>query len=378
MAEMFKDHTFAMHAIAGSASVALSTVLTYPLDTLKVLTQVGSSPNKQLRTPQVLQRVKTLSGSSGLYNGVNWLMLGRTFGLGARFGIYEILTAYYKDGREDNYVHVSEALLAGMAAGAGESIVISPFELVKLRAQVASAARTSTVSSVIEKGTVSPLVSKLLPCYSPDLRALNNTVGLLSTLTSKHPNMVDALKEYPWMMSGSGKPPPVSDVRRPSQIISLEGWSSLWRNLRAGMVRDSIFGGIFFSSWQFFHRAMLDWKAAGMTPPPRSDEEIGPLSPIAITVAAGFSGSLAAAASHCFDTARSRSQCTILPKYVTMERVLLKWNRPGKRFERLTGIHPSDRNLLFRGLWLRMACSGIASFVLVGSYFFAISNLVIE
>jgi hypothetical protein len=47
---------------------------------------------------------------------------------------------------------------------------------------------------------------------------------------------------------------------------------------------------------------------------PRSDEEIGPLSALAVSLAAGFSGSVAAAASHCFDTAKSRSQCVVLPK----------------------------------------------------------------
>lgn len=46
----------------------------------------------------------------------------------------------------------------------------------------------------------------------------------------------------------------------------------------------------------------------------RSDDEIGPLSPWAVSLAAGVSGSVAAAASHCFDTAKSRSQCIVLPK----------------------------------------------------------------
>lgn len=32
----------------------------------------------------------------GLYNGVGWLVYGRTLGLGARFGVYEILTAFCK------------------------------------------------------------------------------------------------------------------------------------------------------------------------------------------------------------------------------------------------------------------------------------------
>ena len=45
-----------------------------------------------------------------------------------------------------------------------------------------------------------------------------------------------------------------------------------------------------------------------------SEEEVGPLSPVAISIAAGFSGAIAAAASHSFDTARTRAQCVILPK----------------------------------------------------------------
>ncbi|CAL5434427.1 unnamed protein product [Camellia sinensis] len=376
MEELMKNQMFATHAVAAAGSVTLGTALTYPLDTIKVLIQVGSVSNKQLTTAQVLDRVKTLSGNAGLYSGFGWLMLGRILGASARFGTYEILTAFYKDGREDSYVHVSEAFMAGIAAGAVESVVSSPFELIKLRAQVNSASRIPSSDTVTARTAVSPLLARLLPGYSPDMRTLNHSVGLLSTLTSKHPNIIGGLKEYPWMMTGSGRPPSVCDVRRPLDIISLEGWGALWRGLRSGVVRDSIFGGIFFSSWQFLHRAMLDWKAVDMDPSPRSDEEIGPLSPLAVSLAAGFSGSVAAAASHCFDTAKSRSQCIVLPKYISMERRLLKWRLPGKRFERLTGIHPADRNILFRGIGLRMARSGIASFVIVGGYFLGINHLV--
>lgn len=372
-----KNQIFA-HAIAAVGSLTLGTAITHPIDTVKVLVQVGSGSSKQLTAAQVLDRVQTLSGNSGLYSGFGWLALGRIFGVGARFGTYEMLTAFYKDGREDDHVYVSEALIAGIAAGALESVISSPFEFIKIRAQVASASRISRSTPVIQKSDISPSVARLLRGYSPDMRALNHYVGLLSTLPTKCPNMIGALKEYPWMMTGSGRPPSVSNVKMPSDIVSLEGWGALWRGLRSGLVRDSIFGGIFFSSWQFLHRAMLDWKAIGMDPPPRSDEEIGPLSPLSASLAAGFSGSFAAAASHCFDTAKSRSQCIVLPKYISMERLLLKWTLPGKRFERYTGIHPSDRNILFRGIWLRMARSGITSFVLVGGYFFAIDNLVLR
>jgi hypothetical protein len=180
------------------------------------------------------------------------------------------------DGREYSYVYVSEALMAGMVAGALESLVCSPFELIKLRAQVTSASRVPRSTPVTENRAVAPIIAKLLPGHTPDKKALNHFVTLLSTLTSKHPNLAGALLEYPWMMTGSGKAPSVCDVRKPSSIISLEGWGALWnwREIRSGLVRDSIFGGVFFSGWQFMHDVMLNWKAVGMDPIPRFEKNI--------------------------------------------------------------------------------------------------------
>ncbi|OVA11875.1 Mitochondrial substrate/solute carrier [Macleaya cordata] len=376
MEELLKNHLFATHAIAAAGSVTLGTALTHPLDTLKTLIQVGTDPSKKLVVAQVLDRVRSLSGNLGLYSGFGWSTLGRISGLGARFGVYELLTAFYKDGREENYVYVSEALLAGIAAGSFEAFTSTPFELLKARAQVTSASCLPKSTSIATKQTATPAIARLLRGYTPDKKAWDLTVGLLSTLSSKHPNMVGALKEYPWMMTGSGKPPLAYEVKSSRDIISLEGWGGLWRSLRSGIVRDGIFGGVFFSTWQFLHIAMLDWKAIEMNPPPRSIEEIGPVSPLAASLAAGFSGSIAAASSHCFDTATSRSQCTVLPKYISMESKLMRWKKKGYWIEKVSGIHPSYRNVLFRGIGLRMARSGFASFAIVGSYFLAVDHLV--
>ena len=63
------------------------------------------------------------------------------------------------------------------------------------------------------------------------------------------------------------------------------------------------------------------------------------------------------------------------PQFVSMEQKLLKWKPSGYWFERVTGISPTDRSILFRGIWLRMARSGLASFVVVGSYFWAVDHL---
>ncbi|XP_043713753.1 uncharacterized protein LOC122662236 [Telopea speciosissima] len=376
MEDLLKNHLFAAHAIAAAGSVTLGTAVTHPLDTLKTLIQVGAGSGKPLVAAQVLGGVRSITGDLGLYYGFGWSTLGRISGLAARFGVYELLTAFYKDGREDNYVHVSEALLAGIAAGAVEAVMSTPFELFKLRAQVTAAVHLPASSSVTANQVNTPVIARFMHGCTLDKKAWDHTIELLSPLSKKHPNMVSALKEYPWMLTGSGRPPAVYDVKRPLSIISLEGWNALWRGLRPSVVRDSIFCGVFFSGWQFLHIGMLEQKAIEMNPPPRSIEEIGPVSPLAASLAAGVSGSLAAAASHCFDTAKSRSQCTVVPKYVSIERKLLRWKQPGYWIERASGIHPSDRNYLFRGIWLRMACSGLASFAIVGSYFLSVEHLV--
>ncbi|CDY08284.1 BnaA05g13350D [Brassica napus] len=69
--------------------------------------------DKLLENHQVFR----VSGYSGLYNGLGWLTLGRISGVGARFGVYEILTAFYKDGRHGNYVCASQRSSSGGDGG---------------------------------------------------------------------------------------------------------------------------------------------------------------------------------------------------------------------------------------------------------------------
>ncbi|XP_031485913.1 uncharacterized protein LOC116254582 [Nymphaea colorata] len=363
------------HAIAAASAVTFSTAFVYPLDTLKTLLQVGAGTGPKLDIRQVCGRLQSIAGLSGFYSGFGWTVLGRIPAIGTRFGLYELFTAFYKDGREDNHVYVSEALLAGLASGAVEAVISTPFDLFKLRMQVASACHSSSLKHHHADEIVKPIIAKLLPGYVPDKLAWVHNADLLSKLPNKHPNLIDALKGYPWLLTGSGRQPSAYDVKGPSQVVTLEGWSSIWRGLRPGLFRDSIFSGIFFSCWQAIHIALLEWKSLEMDHPQRFPEEISSISPIEASIAAGISGSIAAASSHSFDTAKSRSQCVVIPKYIAMERKLLKWKPPGTWFERLSGIHPADRQMLSRGIGLRMVRSGVACTALVGSYFLAVDYL---
>uniref|UniRef100_A0A251S9P0 Putative carrier protein n=1 Tax=Helianthus annuus TaxID=4232 RepID=A0A251S9P0_HELAN len=115
----------------------------------------------------------------GLYNGFGWLATGRMLGVGARFGTYELLTAFYKDGRKDNYVYVSEALTTGIVAGGVESLMNSLFELFTIRAQVSAVSRVPNSSTNLQKASVSTSVTKLLRGYNPDVKALDHSIGLV-------------------------------------------------------------------------------------------------------------------------------------------------------------------------------------------------------
>jgi hypothetical protein len=173
------------------------------------------------------------------------------------------------DGREDDYVYYSEAMLAGIAAGAVEAVFCTPFELFKLKNQVSSVIPSKAVALQVLHTESFLLLSKVLPGYVPDMRVWNNAVNLLSDLSPKHPDMFSARKQHPWMLTGSGKPPLPSDIPLPSRVISLEGWCALWKGLRPTIARDCVFGGMFFSTWQFIHTAILTWKAVNMNPEPR-------------------------------------------------------------------------------------------------------------
>ncbi|GMP81643.1 hypothetical protein CsSME_00036283 [Camellia sinensis var. sinensis] len=117
-------------------------------------------------------------------------------------------------GREDNYVHVSEAFMAGIAAGAVESVVSSPFELIKLRAQVNSASHILSSDTVTAKTAVSPLLARLLPGYSPDMRTLNHSVGLLFPETFE---VAKTISMGPSLKSGSKVGKSGSKVHEPDE-----------------------------------------------------------------------------------------------------------------------------------------------------------------
>jgi hypothetical protein len=83
-------------------------------------------------------------------------------------------------------------MLAGIAAGAVESVFCTPFELFKLRNQFSSVIPSKAMGPVSITHESFPLLSKVLPGYVRDMRVWNNTVNLLSDLSPKHPDVFSA------------------------------------------------------------------------------------------------------------------------------------------------------------------------------------------
>ncbi|GMP87942.1 hypothetical protein CsSME_00040114 [Camellia sinensis var. sinensis] len=115
---------------------------------------------------------------------------------------------------EKTIMCMSEAFMAGIAAGAMESVVSSPFELIKLCAQVNSASRILSSDTVTARNAVSPLLARLLPGYSPDMRTLNHSVGLLFPETFE---VAKTLLMGPSLKSGSKVGKSGSKVHEPDE-----------------------------------------------------------------------------------------------------------------------------------------------------------------
>jgi hypothetical protein len=161
-------------------------------------------------------------------------------------------------------VSVPEALLAGLTAGALESVISTPFDFLKVRAQVSTATTADLQSKVKAFDSGAGLRTSTATHWTKIGKSL-------SLLPVQSPNLIPALKEYPWLATGSGQPPLVKDVGGLRGAVQLEGWKRLWTGLRPGLFRDSVYGGFFFSSWQYLDDLAQEWKAYRMDPPPRSE-----------------------------------------------------------------------------------------------------------
>eukprot|EP00401_Gymnodinium_catenatum_P008474 CAMPEP_0117480798 /NCGR_PEP_ID=MMETSP0784-20121206/12573_1 /TAXON_ID=39447 /ORGANISM="" /LENGTH=293 /DNA_ID=CAMNT_0005275241 /DNA_START=5 /DNA_END=886 /DNA_ORIENTATION=- len=123
--------------LAGGLAGALETTLTYPLDLAKTRQQLSLSSSETV--PQVLNSAFREQGFRGLYQGLGAPLISevprRALKFAANDAYKGLLTRARPAGDASLVVSVVVATMAGAAAGGTETLLHTPFEVVKIRMQ---------------------------------------------------------------------------------------------------------------------------------------------------------------------------------------------------------------------------------------------------
>ncbi|KAI1387701.1 mitochondrial 2-oxodicarboxylate carrier 1 [Hypoxylon trugodes] len=145
-------YTFAAGAVAG-----ISEILTmYPLDVVKtrVQLQTGKATGADAYTGMLdcFQKIVRNEGFSRLYRGITAPILMEAPKRATKFAANDEWGKFYRKAFGAEKMNQSLSILTGASAGATESFVVVPFELVKIRLQdKASAGKYSGMIDVVAK-----------------------------------------------------------------------------------------------------------------------------------------------------------------------------------------------------------------------------------
>ncbi|EPE33864.1 Mitochondrial carrier [Glarea lozoyensis ATCC 20868] len=115
---------------AGSIAGGVEAAVTYPFEFAKTRSQLHSKAPGQQGIVQLVRDVIKSEGYTGLYTGCSTLVVGTAFKAGVRFLTFDSIKNALAS--EDGKLSPLRGLLAGMVAGAVESIVaVTPTERIK-------------------------------------------------------------------------------------------------------------------------------------------------------------------------------------------------------------------------------------------------------
>lgn len=134
---------FQYHLLAGACAGISEICIMYPLDFVKtqmqIKTSVKSADLKRCRLDetmtQTFTRIVQQEGVSKLYKGIISPILLETPKRAIKFASNDFFQQFYKKNFNVNNVNQSISILAGASAGAMESFLVTPFDLVKIRLQ---------------------------------------------------------------------------------------------------------------------------------------------------------------------------------------------------------------------------------------------------
>ncbi|KAI0845814.1 mitochondrial 2-oxodicarboxylate carrier 1 [Daldinia vernicosa] len=145
-------YTFAAGAIAG-----ISEILTmYPLDVVKTRVQLqtgkGTGADSYTGMVDCFQKIVRNEGFSRLYRGITAPILMEAPKRATKFAANDEWGKFYRKAFGVDKMNQSLSILTGASAGATESFVVVPFELVKIRLQdKASAGKYTGMIDVVAK-----------------------------------------------------------------------------------------------------------------------------------------------------------------------------------------------------------------------------------
>ncbi|AEO59080.1 hypothetical protein MYCTH_2081554 [Thermothelomyces thermophilus ATCC 42464] len=145
-------YTFMAGAIAGVSEI----LVMYPLDVVKTRVQLqtgkGSGADAYSGMLDCFQKIIRNEGFSRLYRGITAPILMEAPKRATKFAANDKWGKFYKDLFGQQTMTQSLSVLTGASAGATESFVVVPFELVKIRLQdKASAGKYSGMIDVVVK-----------------------------------------------------------------------------------------------------------------------------------------------------------------------------------------------------------------------------------
>ncbi|CAI5522677.1 unnamed protein product [Closterium sp. Naga37s-1] len=347
---------FYRHVAAGAVSAVVASALTYPLDVAKTVAQAGvaqASVAHAVVAQTGAVQGSTIAGGPGggssgglarsgtaaasraaATSGLNWRsraaftgfsphIAGHLPSLAARYTTYHLAAAYQMDGLP-SWLPISppQAALAGAIAGATESLLSTPFDLLRTRLLLAT-----------------PLLPPVPPSHPISLPS--PSIRIHRPSTPSQPTSSSLGKPSPSETSpnhtSSGQSATINQSSNPTARagVRAEGAAQLWRGLRAGVTRDSLFGAVFFGGWVTIEEGLRELEELQRRKSERDGEEeqertegggvgggdmgrgsVGNGYWYALTqgLEAAVAAAVASVVSHPFDCAKTRTQATVLPK----------------------------------------------------------------
>ncbi|CAI5966700.1 unnamed protein product [Closterium sp. NIES-64] len=393
---------FYRHVAAGAVSAVVASALTYPLDVAKTVAQAGvaqASVAHAVVAQTGAVQGSTIAGGPGggssgglarsgtaaasraaATSGLNWRsraaftgfsphIAGHLPSLAARYTTYHLAAAYQMDGLPSwlpisplqaaaaagaiagatesllyvlhlklcyglpSWMPISppQAALAGAIAGATESLLSTPFDLLRTRLLLAT-----------------PLLPPVPPSHPISLPS--PSIRIHRPSTPSQPTSSSLGKPSPSEISpnhtSSGQSATINQSSNPTARagVRAEGAAQLWRGLRAGVTRDSLFGAVFFGGWVTIEEGLRELEELQRRKSERDGEEeqertegggvgggdmgrgsVGNGYWYALTqgLEAAVAAAVASVVSHPFDCAKTRTQATVLPK-VLAKRVAME------------------------------------------------------